>query len=259
MSDTESTLSGRVEDAEGRPLVGVEIAYETARESSRTGPDGKFVLRGSAGSDPAIVVVRDGSRMFRVPVEGGSGERVRIVAAPPDVLPLGVLTPGSAPVPTRFGWLALTRGEGGYAAGPSGEAHTPRFFARGLAAGTHAVIVWAGPFLPTVVDGIVLDGITSHELVTVELTRRGASIGGRVVDPAGAPRPSATVTAIAEDAATRVPPGRATSTSDAGGRYRIEGLPPGRYVLTVETADRAKTETTVHLLAREERALDLPT
>ena len=253
----ERTLGGYVEDAEGRPVAGAEVAIEGSRESTRTDSDGGFLLRSTSGDGPAVLVVRDGTRTVRLPVEASFGDRVRVAAVPADAVSLRVLTPGSAPVPTRFGWLALTRGETGLSAGPSGEAPAPRFAVRGLSAGEHSVVVWAGPFLPAVVDGIVLDGSTSHPLVTVELTRRGASVAGRVVDPAGGPRSGAVVSVRPEDAVVRLPPRRASSTSDAGGRYRIEGLPPGRYLVTVESGVSPTTESTVNLLPREERALDV--
>ena len=46
---------------------------------------------------------------------------------------------------------------------------------------------------------------------------------------------------------------------EAGGRYRLEGLPPGRYVIVAEPDGAPPHETTVDLVEREERALDLST
>ena len=238
----ERTVSGRVEDADGRPLVGAEVQVEGRPEAARTGAGGQFSLRTVPAAGPTVLVVQDGRRTARVPVDPREGGSLRVVAAPPDVVPVCVLTPGSAPVPARFGWMALTSRGAGLVAGPAGEAPSPRFAAGSLAAGTHALVFWAGPFLPTVADGIVLDGRTSHALLTVELTRRGSSVAGRVLYPAGEPRANASVAVRPEDSSVRLLPGRATCLSDAGGRYRIEGLPPGRYTLVVQAGAGPATE-----------------
>ena len=54
-----------------------------------------------------------------------------------------------------------------------------------------------------------------------------------------------------------MPARRALCRSDAGGRYRIEGLPWGTYLLVVDVGLGTPSETRIALLEREERALDL--
>jgi hypothetical protein len=170
-------------------------------------------------------------------------------------VPFRVLTPANAPVPTRFGWQALRHVAGGLEAGALGDGPAPRFAARGLAPGTYALVVWAGPFLPTVVDPITLDGATSPGLVTVELMRRGASVAGgcsrprRPADGRGC-RPSCGPDAHVADARTQ-------AVADAGGRWRIEGLPAGRYAVLVDVGQGPPSEHALNLLEREERSLDL--
>ena len=191
----------------------------------------------SPGTTATLRVV-DRGRESRIPVSTDALDRVRVVVTPPDGVPLRVLTPASAPVPTRFGWQALRHGPQGLEEGPSGDATGPRFAVRGLPAGTYALVVWAGPFLPTVIDPVVLDGALSHPLLTLEVSRRGASVAGRVVTSTRAPRSGVRVEAVPEDGSLRLPSQRTVSVSDAGGRYRIEGLPPGRYVARAPTPPR---------------------
>ena len=254
-------LRGILEDGDGRPVPGARVLFEGGADEAVSGADGAFGLRlpvePSAGALAALRVT-DRGREASVPVATDVLDRVRVVVTPPDAVPLRVLTPASAPVPTRFGWQALVRGaDGQLVAGPSGDATAPRFAVRGLPAGTYALVVWAGPFLPAVLDPVVLDGRVSHALLTLEVSRRGASVAGRVRAQGGAPRAGVRVQAIPEDASMRLPAERTVARSDAGGRYRIEGLPPGRYLLKTDAELGAPTETSLNLLDREERALDL--
>ncbi len=143
-------------------------------------------------------------------------------------------------------------------AGPLGDALAPRFAARGLAPGTYALVVWAGPFLPTVVEPVTLDGTTSPGLVTVELMRRGASVAGRVLTPTGAAR---------ANAASRSKPADATLTpadgAHAGRRRRGRALAPRGPAAAAATGARRRRPGArrpndgLNLLEREERALDL--
>lgn len=252
------TLSGILEDGDGRPVVGASLTLERSDDEARSASDGSFRLRlPVGGGTTAILCVADRGRRYRLPIPTEEPDRIRAVVVPPDGIPLRVLTPGSAPVPRRFGWQALRRTATGLAEGPSGEAGTPRFAVRGLEPGTYALVVWAGPFLPMVVEPVTLDGVTSLPLLTVEVTRRGASMSGRVVDLRGEARANAWVRVKPEDVSLRLPERRVSCRADAGGRWRLEGLPPGRYVLVAETVQHAPTETTVNLLEREERAVDL--
>src|SRR4051794_14708915 len=58
----------------------------------------------------------------------------------------------------------------------------------------------------------------------------GGSIAGAVTDPRGAVIVGATVTIFAEAGSQPV----ASAKTDAQGRYKIENLPPGTYVVVVE-------------------------
>ena len=80
----------------------------------------------------------------------------------------------------------------------------------------------------------------------------GATIQGTVTDPSGAAVPEATVSVQARDGSIR----RRTST-DSKGAYRIEALPTGGYVVTVETTSFAtSTSRSISLSNGENTTLD---
>ncbi len=254
---SEEALDGILEDGDGRPVQSASVSVSGTAEPAVTAADGSFRLRGAARDPTATIQVQDRGRSWRLALPGDGGSRVRVVITPPDAVPLRVLTPGTAPVPARFGWTALRRGPEGLRESASGDASAPRFLARGFEPGSYAVLVWGGPFLPAVVEPVVVDGALGPALVTVELTRRGAAVAGRAPAPAGAPRVGAAVVASPVDGSLPVPARRALCRSDAGGRYRIEGLPWGTYLLVVDVGLGTPSETRIALLEREERALDL--
>lgn len=267
-------LRGVLEDGDARPLSGARIACEGSDEETRAAADGTFALRVPSGRPVVVLAVSDRGRAHRVIVATDAPDGLRVVVVPADAVPLRVLTPATAPVPTRFGWFALREGEPRAAPvagdsedgrgrdavllpGPGGEATAPRFAARGLAPGRYALVVWGGPFLPTVVEGVVLDGSVSAPLTTVELMRRGASVAGRVYTPTKVPRPGVALSVRPADPDTPAPRTATRAVTDAGGRWRIEGLPAGRYTLVVDVGLGGVSEHALQLLEREERAMDL--
>lgn len=254
---TDRVLRGMLEDGDARPLAGARVRVEGGGDEAIAGPDGGFGVRVVPGRAAQVLRVTDRGREVRLVVSSDAPEGVRIVVVPPDAVPFRVLTPANAPVPTRFGWQALRHVGDGLEAGSLGDAPAPRFAARGLAPGSYALVVWAGPFLPTVVDPVVLDGATSSGLVTVELMRRGASVAGRVLTPTGAPRPGTRLSLRPADTTLTLPAARTQTVSDAGGRWRIEGLPAGRYAVLVDVGQGPPSEHALNLLEREERSLDL--
>lgn len=250
-------LRGTLEDGDARPLVGARVRCDGGADEATSGPDGSFGLLAVPGRAAQVLRVTDRGREARIVVASDAPEGVRVVVVPADAVPLRVLTPANAPVPTRFGWQALRHVKDGLVAGPLGDGPASRFAARGLPPGTYAMVVWAGPFLPTVVDPVVLDGTTSPGLVTVELMRRGASVAGRVLTPTHAPRAGVRLALRPADATLVLPDARTRAVTDAGGRWRVEGLPSGRYTVVVDVGLGPPSEHALNLLDREERALDL--
>ncbi|MFO0933542.1 MAG: carboxypeptidase-like regulatory domain-containing protein [Planctomycetota bacterium] len=254
---TDRVLRGTLEDGDARPLAGARVRVEGGGDEAISGPDGGFGVRVVPGRAAQVLRVTDRGREARLVVSTEAPEGVRVVVVAPDAVPFRVLTPANAPVPTRFGWQALRHVAGGLEAGALGDGPAPRFAARGLAPGTYALVLWAGPFLPTVVDPVTLDGTTSPGLVTVELMRRGASVAGRVLTPTGVARPGTRLSLRPEDPTLTLPAARTQAVADAGGRWRIEGLPAGRYTVLVDVGQGPPSEHALNLLEREERALDL--
>src|SRR5258708_31582865 len=77
--------------------------------------------------------------------------------------------------------------------------------------------------------------------MTVALAQNVNTITGRVTDPQGAGVTGATVKLYARD--NRVP---ITTTSDATGAYRLEGLAPGEYIVEVESPGFARSLDPLH-------------
>lgn len=249
---------GLLEDGDGRPVAGARLYLEGSDDHATSGPDGSFGLSVPAGTRTGLLRVSDRGRDYRIEAGLDTVDRARIVLVPPDGVPLRVFTPGSSPVPRHYGWQALRRTERGLEAGPVGDATSPRFAVRGLAPGRYALVVWAGPFLPVVLEGVEVDGVVSRPLLTIEVSRRGASVAGRVLTPRGEPRAGVLVTARPDGSGFSFPPSRTSYRTDAGGRWRLEGLPAGRYtVLTEGGTDAPSTEAVLTLLEREERVMDL--
>jgi hypothetical protein len=101
--------------------------------------------------------------------------------------------------------------------------------------------------------------------VTIRLFK-GAVVAGTIYDERGVPAPNATVTLMqwkmdGDERVLVVPPNSASTATDDVGRYRIFGVPPGEYVLSVMrpfsvTSAKALSEVDVDL-ALSGRALDI--
>jgi hypothetical protein len=159
------------------------------------------------------------------------------------------------------------------------------FAIRGLMAGNHILTVDGLPY-PWIVKAVTYRGqdITDSGLevggrqqrfddVRVVITDIASELSGVVRDASGTPVPDATVLIVplADQFWTRTSRRLAVLRTDAGGRYRMRGLPPGEYraVASIEIDEseayrpgllRAFRETgaTLTLKALEERVLDLP-
>lgn len=101
-----------------------------------------------------------------------------------------------------------------------------------LRAGTYRLNATREGFFPQSYERFPVQITVKNEVRIPDITLRQASVNGRVLDRAGHPLPSAKVVAAALGARTR----GAAQTDDLG-RFRIEDLPPGPYVLTAAWAD----------------------
>jgi protocatechuate 3,4-dioxygenase beta subunit len=156
------------------------------------------------------------------------------VALVPEALISGQVTTGGAPVAgaqmlvsrvtdRRFNpWTQLETDAAG------------RFSVEALPPGSYHLAAWRGPL--TGDSGANITVTVAQRAEAAITLSRGLAIGGVVHDQAGSAVPGARLVAIAngqfEGGETRIRP--AAERSDEQGHFRIEGLPPGRYLVWVE-------------------------
>ncbi len=132
--------------------------------------------------------------------------------------------------------------------GTSGDARLRcRFFLPAMPAGRRTKVPAAALWLLAAL--VSLPDLPAQFGATIQ----GATIQGTVTDPSGGAVPQATVSVQARDGSIR----RRTSTNSEGA-YRIEALPTGGYVVTVETTSFAtSTSRSISLSNGENRTLDI--
>lgn len=115
--------------------------------------------------------------------------------------------------------------------------------------GTYLVVAGSGALAPHAAMVAVADRPVRHDV-----TLAGSSgVHGRVADGSGVPLAGATVTLI--DARGDVV---ATAVPDAGGRYRLDGVPPGRYTLAAGAEGYQPLAASVELDGLLERDVTMP-
>ncbi|GAA4688502.1 MFS transporter [Pseudonocardia yuanmonensis] len=125
------------------------------------------------------------------------------------------------------------RQEGRALTGPDGGYRIPLTHG-----GTYLVVATSGAFQPHAAMVAVADRPVRHDVPLAGT----CAVRGAVRDAEGTPVDDATITLI--DARGDV---AATGRPDAGGRYRLEGVPEGRYTLTVTGASFAPVAAAVEL------------
>lgn len=85
----------------------------------------------------------------------------------------------------------------------------------------------AGPGVAMEGGALVVAGAAAPQ-VTLVLTARGATVDGRVISPEGKPVAGAMVLVVRHGSFAEAAESRA-AVADAEGRYKLEGIPPGRY------------------------------
>jgi protocatechuate 3,4-dioxygenase beta subunit len=94
------SLSGRIVDAEGRPLPDAEVEHPTGPGSARTDADGRFVLEGVAESGNDVVASKPGFVAARASnVRGGSSDRTMAMRRGLPLVGAVVAADGTTPVP----------------------------------------------------------------------------------------------------------------------------------------------------------------
>ncbi len=266
-------VAGVVVDVAGTPVVGADVAavsmgwvgarfrdwpaqldaggmflelLERADRRARTDAEGRFRIAGLAGWDAAALIVRSAAHRSRLVAGVPLGEeevavtlapasRLRVDARGADDRPLADATvdarvsvdvPEDSPSADGFDLPV----DGTTVSAEVSLPITLRVRASGLA--------------PTVVEVPALEAGEMRDLVVRLAT--GGVVDGRVVDDLGAPVADAQVVAVPEDERDAAPwaDGRQL-TSDASGRFRLDGLTWGDWDLEVDADGHASGDARV--------------
>jgi hypothetical protein len=250
---SDASIDGRVTDFDGLPLVGVRVEAASSAGGdldllpTMTDGDGRFRLDGLADGayDLRFALGRVAARTLAVP-SGTSGLAVKL--ARPQGLLLVVKTE-EAPPATLHVVLERRRGDG-LVREYVGRHLQTRLLLWSIRPGTYRLTVWGGPYLPVVVDGVVIaDGRPAPE-VQVRLGPRGGTVEGRG-------RPGARVAWRRLDGPAPWPPALASTLPDADGLFRLRGLPAGRYRITAGTPEGPLASSEVEVAEEKTVTLDL--
>lgn len=234
------TLAGRVVDPEGAPIEGARIVGQRQvppGEADRalhpqleatTGADGRFVLRGADPGAYRLIATAEGyARRVREPVVAGAedvvvrlapGGRVRVRALDPRGEPVAALT---VVVERSRGALASETLAVVSAYDAAGELEVG-----GLPVGRVRVVVSAPGFAPS--PAHEARAVVEEPSLTEVALARGGTVVGRVVSADGSPLGGARVSLEGRlgSGASAVPLDLGAS-SEADGRFALEGAPPG--------------------------------
>jgi len=253
-----AVVEGLVVDGNGAPVAGARVGVqdpwweEWSGAAVPAGPDGAFRLaavptgdlrllaRGPGGlrGSSNRLMVRDGEALRGVRITTGPGAVLAGTVLGEDGTPVpgarvsvhvgGVVFPGQQKDPGRVAWLRASGKV--HPVGPEGG-----FRIEGLGGGTwtvHATAPGRSPVFRTV-DG-VRPGTVVEDLRLV--LPAGATLSGRILDPAGSPVAGATVFVLPASAGPGGSDGTApsgTASSDDTGRFRQEGLEEADHLLRV--------------------------
>src|SRR5207253_3027316 len=270
-------IAGFVRNGKGEPVVGAQVSSFAVnagpRGSTATDPEGRFRLDGF-GADRAV--------MLSVRAEGYASLQ-RQVTPPSDDLALVLKTTGTIrgrvedaathrPVTDFTASYASPRGGGfgGMQIRMGGESEKSFQSADGtfeltdVPAGRWKVVASAPGYRPAEVAGIEIGEGEAKDGGVLSL-KRGASVSGRVLDPRrGTGVPNASVSWSEGSGASQFPvaaaiarltgDGTAVST-DADGRYCLDGLSPGKVIISAEHPDYLDVSRPVEV--EEEATVDL--
>ncbi|MEM9596806.1 MAG: carboxypeptidase-like regulatory domain-containing protein, partial [Acidobacteriota bacterium] len=243
---------GRVVDLDDRPIPGATVRVRPHGDgepdgdpepAARADADGRFELRGLPSLHLDVVAAADGFAPLEVKgvqVADGDGpvDLGTLLLAPGVELRGLALGPEGAPVAEAEAWVLADGADDDRPSSPAAAQADAegRLAVAGLEAGrTVDLLVDAPGYLPQRLRGLVPPAAFEARL------RPAASLGGRVVDRAGAPIEGAEVSVAvadaivgAEDVAESKSDGAAISAerrrtvrSDAEGRFLLADVPPG--------------------------------
>ena len=226
------TLEGRVSDAGGGGLAGVTVTVWSGRQG--WSPERVFERRTDEAGDYRLVLPV-GRYLFRAKRNGYSraegwldlpGRRRFDVRMLPGSRLTGRIVESATGNPLADVQVTVVSA--------SGRPHTAETDASGgflveIDPGHHRLFARKGPLGATAVSIEVRPAETAHHDLALAPV---PAIAGRVLGPRGAGAGGVEITAEQDDR-------EISTTSDAGGAFRIEGLPPGAVTLTAEPAGSA--------------------
>jgi hypothetical protein len=255
-------IEGRVTDFDGVPLVGVRVEAAVTGGGdldllpTLTDGEGRFRLEGLAEGayDLRFALGKVAARTLAVPP--GTRDLAVKLARPQGVLLL-IKTERAALPPVVVHVLLERRRAGGRVREYVGRHLQTRLLLWSIRPGTYRITVWGGPYLPVTVDGVdVHDGRPAPE-VQVLLGAPGGAIRGQVRGEVGADASRIRVAWRRLDGEEPWPRTATCTLCDAEGRFRIQGLPGGRYRVSAGTPDGPLGESEVEVREDAEQDLSL--
>lgn len=241
---TSATINGRVTDGVfGLPDAVVTTVPPTQRVT--TTADGAFLFTGLNPGQYRIDADKPGFFPTSAFVTVSSGQVARVTVAATrrfDGAIFGVVTDGVAPVGTTTQVVRITlfagerrqtliRPEFVFQPRPAPSFPLPLNFNYtfdGLPGGTAVVQAEAPGFVPGIKEVRIEPPLVANGEIVLSRDGLTGAVAGTVFDPFGTPRPGS----IVEVSQAANPPVSSTTT-DAIGRYRFPGLPPGGFVISV--------------------------
>jgi protocatechuate 3,4-dioxygenase beta subunit len=256
-------LAGRVQDADGAPLEGAQVrltvpstfaasfADEPAPDAV-SDPDGWFSIPDRrAGERLDLEVRRDGFVRRDLPGVVVEDHPLVVALEPAAGLTGVVVGDDGAPVSRAF---VTAHGEGG-TAGPGGRvwadlpvANTVTdeeglFELADLPAGHLRLLVRAEGYRLEERTGIEVETGAKEQALTIRL-RRGALVQGRVAASDGSPVSGASVSVVEETGGRWM----SGATTDGDGRYRLDGVEPGRRTVGAVAEDGRSTRRELEVI-----------
>jgi len=217
--------SGRITDAEGRPIPDAKVLLSSGATRTQTTADerGSFRFGPQAAGSFDLEVRATGFRVLRQSglALAGNADLGAFVLQPVALLAGRVRDETGEPV----AGAALFASRGGQGAGSTQADAAGRFSFAEIKPGPVRLTAFAQGFLPEE----VADLVAGPDATAVEvILRRGAVLTGAVTLPSGEPAAGARVMLL--DNGTQGPfatLGLPQATADDDGRYRLEGVAPG--------------------------------